>query len=73
MSLCYICEVEINDTDDYTTCDNCESVYHLKCANITKTEVKARKNSKCLRLYCPDCFQYKSNGTAEKLKVIKSK
>lgn len=69
-SLCYKCEKEIDDDDDYATCDSCDSVFHIKCANITKKEINARKNSKCLRLYCPDCFKFKSNGTAEKLKEV---
>lgn len=68
--MCYKCEHEIDDNDDYVTCDGCNSVFHIKCIIVTKTETKARKKSKCLKLYCPDCSQSKSNGTSEKLKEV---
>lgn len=69
-SLCYKCEKEIKDDDDYSECDSCDTLFHLKCGNVTKKEFNARQNSKCLQLYCPDCFQSKSNGTAAKLNEI---
>lgn len=68
-SLCYKCELDVGD-DDFAECDNCDNLFHLKCVGTTKTESKARKNSKCLRIYCPECIDSKSNGTFEKLKEI---
>lgn len=70
MSLCSICEIELHDEDEYTECDSCDQVFHLKCANIRSKDVNARLNSKCLRLYCPTCFDDKTNGTFDKLKEI---
>lgn len=67
-SMCYKCERDIEDDDKYIECDGCNSLFHLKCANVNQTEAKARKNSKCLKLYCPECFKAKNEGTAEKLK-----
>lgn len=69
-SLCYLCEKDVEEGEEHTECDCCESLFHLKCANVTKKEFTARKNSHCLRLYCPDCFENKANGTPEKLKEI---
>lgn len=69
-SLCYKCEKEIADGEDYGECDCCDQLFHLKCDNVTKKEWNARKNSKCLRLFCNVCFDDKSNGTADKLKLI---
>lgn len=70
-ALCYKCESEIDDEkDDFAECDNCDSLFHLKCGNVLKQEAKARKNSKCLRLYCPDCFEQKTSGTVDKLNQI---
>lgn len=71
MSLCYKCENVIDDDDDeFFECDSCDSLFHLKCANVLKKEINARKNSKCLRIYCPECFNNKTNGTHDKLKEI---
>lgn len=69
-SLCYKCEKDIEEEDDYAECDGCDSLFHLKCAGITKKEANARKNSKCLKLYCPECFKAKGEATPEKLKEI---
>lgn len=70
--MCYKCEEEVADGDDidYAECDGCDSLFHLKCCGVTKKEAKARKNSKCLKLYCPECFKAKSEGTPAKLKEI---
>lgn len=70
MSLCYKCEQDIDEEEDYAECDNCDCLFHLKCANVFKKDVNARRTSKCLRLFCPDCFEEKSNGTFDKLKEI---
>lgn len=68
-SLCNKCELEVGD-DDYFECDNCNALFHTKCVGVTKSEIKARKNSKCLRIYCPDCFESQDSGTFAKLKEI---
>ena len=69
-TICYKCEKDIKEEEDYCECDGCNSLFHLRCINVTKTEAKAHKNSKCLKLYCPECFKAKSEGTAEKLKEV---
>lgn len=69
-SLCFICENNIEDNEDFTECDSCNNLFHSKCAGITKKEVSARKNSKCLKLYCHHCFKAKNEATPEKLKEI---
>lgn len=70
-STCYACKVLIDeDKDDFVACDECENEFHMKCIRVTKAEAKARLNSKCLRLYCPDCIEKRENGTEEKLKTI---
>lgn len=69
-SLCYRCEKDIEEEDDFAECDSCNSLFHLKCASVTKKEANARKNSKCLKLYCPECFKAKGEATPEKLKEI---
>lgn len=70
MSLCYICEEEITDDDEFSSCDSCDCVFHHKCANVRVKDKDARLRSNCLRLFCPECFKEKSNGTFEKLKEI---
>lgn len=69
-SMCYKCEKEVKDEDDYAECDGCDSLFHLKCCGVTKKEAKAREKSKCLKLYCPECFKAKNEGTPAKLKEI---
>lgn len=68
---CDVCNKPIeDDKDDFVQCDECDIEFHLKCINVSKAEAKARHNSKCLRLYCPDCMEKKENSTDEKLKTI---
>lgn len=69
MSMCYKCEEDVGD-DDYTECDGCDALFHLRCGNVRKKDVEARENSKCLKIYCTECFEAKSEGTANKLKDI---
>lgn len=70
MALCFICEHELLDDEEYTECDNCEQAFHCKCASVRSKDVAARSRSKCLQLYCPGCFDNKTNGTLDKLKEI---
>lgn len=61
-SLCYKCANEIDEEKhDYAECDSCDSLFHIECGNVLKKELNARKNSKCLQLYCPDCFDQKTD------------
>lgn len=66
-SLCIKCEKDIVD-DDFVECDCCDNIFHLACIKVSKTEKKARKNSKCLKLFCPECMENKNNGTVERIK-----
>lgn len=72
-SICYLCDSDVIEEDTYTQCDGCDSLFHLECSgkvNARKTDVVARKNSKCLKLYCPDCFKTKIKGTSAKLSEV---
>lgn len=69
-SCCYKCEKEVEDDAEFAECDGCDSLFHLKCCGVTKKEASARKNSKCLKLYCEECFKAKTDGTPGKLKEI---
>lgn len=51
MLMCFFCEKTVQE--DNAECDECENVFHVKCMKVKPAELKARQNSKCLRLYCP--------------------
>lgn len=61
MSFCTKCEGEFKDDDVDTECDRCGSLFHMTCIRVTKSELAARKKSKCLRLYCEQCIEFKDN------------
>lgn len=69
-SLCYICENPIEEEEESTECDNCESSFHLLCADVQKSAVNANAKHKCLLLYCPECVEKRSSSTKEKVKKI---
>lgn len=71
-SLCNVCNksIDCEKEEECTQCDGCEIFLHLRCHNIKQKEINGRKNSKCVRLYCPDCIDKKDNNTAEKLKDV---
>lgn len=53
-TLCGVCEEQIDEKDeDVFVCDVCDETIHMTCGNSNKTQIKARKNSKCLKIYCP--------------------
>lgn len=56
MDLCYKCKNDFKEEETIGKCDSCDVQFHLKCVGAKKTEITARQNSKCLRLYCKDCF-----------------
>lgn len=47
------------DKDDRAECDSCDGTFCLNCVNTRKTDITARKGSKCLRMYCNDCRENK--------------
>lgn len=67
---CPECGNEMDDNNDVFECDGCASHFHLKCGGTNKTEVKARKNSKCLRMYCSHCVNNPANCVAENVKMV---
>lgn len=70
VSLCYVCERDIKEGEDYTQCDCCEVSFHLKCNNLTKAAFNAQQNNRCVLIYCPECVSKRENGTEEKLKLV---
>lgn len=70
-SVCYVCVKEIKEEEeDWTTCDNCDIRFHLKCNNITKTACNAQRSNKCVLIFCPDCIDNRSNGADERMKIV---
>lgn len=60
--ICYKCNTGFECVEDEFECDSCISIFHLKCAGVTKTEYNARNRGKNLRLFCTDCIEKKENG-----------
>lgn len=54
-SACYTCNIEFGDDEPFFECDSCTTVFHLKCAGITKQEFNAREKSKRMSILCNDC------------------
>lgn len=72
-SICYVCDKAINEEAadvNYIQCDGCDSLFHLECTDTRRTDVAARKNSKRLKLYCPECFKAKVDGPSAKLDQV---
>lgn len=63
-------ESSIDDDDDSFQCDGCIAFYHIRCVGIKKSEWNARKNSKCLKLYCEKCCDNPSIASIESLKIM---
>lgn len=64
MSSCAKCKQAFAESDeeekeeeDSFICDICDEQFHTACTDIRKMDINARKNSKCLRLLCPDCYE----------------
>lgn len=73
--MCFFCEKNIDEEEGengpaYGECDDCENLFHLKCMKATKNDLKARKSSNCLRIYCPFCVEARDNRVGEKVKEL---
>lgn len=73
--MCFMCEESIDEENDknvpsFAECDECENNFHPHCFKASAKELKARKDSKCLRLFCPICVQLKENSASEKFKEL---
>lgn len=64
---CGRCDEELVAKDECFDCDSCSARFHLTCCDVSKVELKARKNSKCLRLHCTSCFFLVTNGVVAKV------
>lgn len=64
---CGRCDEELETKDECFDCDSCAARYHLTCCGVSKAELKARKTSKCLRLYCTSCFSLFTCGIVSKV------
>lgn len=71
MRTCYKCEKEFTEKEEeeecIVTCDKCEFDFHLRCAKTKKEEVAIRKDSKCLKIFCPTCLVDTSDFIERKL------
>lgn len=68
---CTTCKKSIDEEKrDFFECDNCWAMNHLKCCGVKKTEVEARKTSKCLKLYCENCCVSPHRQMAEHIEMI---
>lgn len=70
MSTCNVCEVEIENENDWYSCDGCTKSYHIGCDGVTKKEISARKSSNRLRLLCNSCVTDTNTITADNVKLI---
>lgn len=73
--MCFLCEQSIDEENDkngptFAECDECENNFHPKCFKATAKDLKARKDSQCLRLFCPICIQSKDDRASEKFKEL---
>lgn len=64
---CGRCDEELETKDECFDCDSCMARYHLNCCGVSKSELKARKTSTCLRLYCTSCFSLFTSGVVSKV------
>lgn len=57
---CCICETNFEEEEEENNtfeCDLCDRKMHTICAEVKKGEMKARKNSKCVKIFCPECIE----------------
>lgn len=66
-AICDVCEQTINEEEDVFECDSCDKSIHMNCAEGRKSELKARKGSKILKIFCPKCMEKDENITPTKL------
>lgn len=77
-SNCEKCSIELKEEEeeasDIFQCDLCESWYHNKCEKVMKKDVKAKKESKRLRIFCKQCEESQEDSVMKKvlqlLKVV---
>lgn len=67
---CGVCTQTINEEEDTFECDLCDKTIHMSCAEGKKSELKARKGSKTLKIFCPTCRENEKNVTPNKLNEI---
>lgn len=69
--VCGVCEQKIEEEEeDIFDCDLCGIKIHMKCAAAKKNELKARKGSKCLKIFCKNCLDQGENVVPTKLNEI---
>lgn len=67
---CATCKKSIEQSEECFECDGCWAMQHAKCCSVKKTELAARKNSKCLKIFCEKCFNDTSRAQSETLQLI---
>lgn len=72
--LCFLCVQPLEDEEDEKNvpieCDECGNYFHSKCIRVGAKDIRARKDSNCLRLYCTICIDSKKNSVEERLKQL---
>lgn len=67
-SICGICEKQVNEgEEDNLICDLCNETFNMHCGKSKKSEIKARKNSSCIKIFCPKCIGADENVLPAKL------
>lgn len=69
-TLCSVCNEALDDETNVFECDGCCDSFHLHCGGATRTEVKTRKNSRCMRIFCKVCVASPETCAAENMKTI---
>lgn len=67
---CGVCEKTINEEEDNFECDSCEKTVHLSCVKGRKSDLNAKRNSNCIKIFCPKCFKGDENVVPGKLNEI---
>lgn len=68
---CGVCRKEIEEEEkDVFTCDLCDNEIHMNCAGAKKSELQARRRSKCMKIFCPECVECAENVMPTKLNEI---
>lgn len=66
--MCGLCEEKLSDEgDDAFECDLCNKTFHLECCEARKGDIKQRKGSKCLKMFCTSCMKDNENVLPEKM------
>lgn len=60
------------EDDEIFQCDMCDSSYHIKCQKVKKSDVKAKKASKRIRIFCKECEESQESSVMKKvLELVK--